>query len=351
MNFRGNQDQGNNPGYNRGRNSIFVGNISYEVTEDTIKGIFSQVGPIIHMKMVHDRDTGKPRGYGFIEYADIQTAETAIRNLNQYDLNGRKLRVDSAAADRDEDQSNKPEANSNHQQQLQQTTLAPASSTNNSAPQTDASQIKGKQDESFLFGPRVEPGTETEHIARTVASMSPESMINVLKDMRDSAIKCPTETKNLLAYNPQLSYALLQMQVALGIVSLEDAKSLAHFDISAEPFHTRKAERNFENSHSRDTPLITSPPPIVRGPGPSRNVVSPINNAPPPHHKTFNNRPDMRIPPPNVISPPAPIPPGNDELDTNLLMSLLHLTPEQIELLPPEDKQRVLFIQSEFKNL
>ncbi|KHJ82465.1 hypothetical protein OESDEN_17841 [Oesophagostomum dentatum] len=81
----------------RSQRSVFVGNISYEVPEETIKQIFSKVGHVVHIKMVHDRETGKPKGYGFIEFLDVQTAELAIRNLNGYEVNGRQLRVDSAA--------------------------------------------------------------------------------------------------------------------------------------------------------------------------------------------------------------------------------------------------------------
>ena len=47
-------------------------------------------------RLVVDRDTGKPKGYGFCEYFDIETAQSAMRNLNGYDINGRKLRVDFA---------------------------------------------------------------------------------------------------------------------------------------------------------------------------------------------------------------------------------------------------------------
>lgn len=45
---------------------------------------------------MHDRDTGRPKGFGFCEFAEISQAETAIRNFNGYELRGRSLRVDSA---------------------------------------------------------------------------------------------------------------------------------------------------------------------------------------------------------------------------------------------------------------
>lgn len=51
---------------------------------------------MINFRLVHDRETGRPKGFGFCEFVDAQTAETAQRNLNGFELNGRPLRVDSA---------------------------------------------------------------------------------------------------------------------------------------------------------------------------------------------------------------------------------------------------------------
>ncbi|VDM12750.1 unnamed protein product, partial [Wuchereria bancrofti] len=99
------------PFTDNGLSSFLVGNISYEVGEEQLKQVFSQVGAVVHLRLVHDRDTGKPKGYGFCEYNDAQTAESAIRtvihmliqllirNLNGFELNGHPLRVDSAAGD------------------------------------------------------------------------------------------------------------------------------------------------------------------------------------------------------------------------------------------------------------
>ena len=51
-------------------------------------------------RLVYDRESGKPKGYGFCEYEDQETALSAMRNLNGFEFNGRQLRVDSAAADK-----------------------------------------------------------------------------------------------------------------------------------------------------------------------------------------------------------------------------------------------------------
>jgi cleavage stimulation factor subunit 2 len=56
------------------------------------------------LRLVFDRDTGKPKGYGFCEYKDQETAVSAMRNLNNYELNGRTLRVDSAASEKNKEE-------------------------------------------------------------------------------------------------------------------------------------------------------------------------------------------------------------------------------------------------------
>lgn len=53
---------------------------------------------------MYDRETGKPKGYGFCEYKDQETALSAMRNLNAFDLNGRPLRVDNAASEKSKEE-------------------------------------------------------------------------------------------------------------------------------------------------------------------------------------------------------------------------------------------------------
>lgn len=58
---------------------------------------------IFYYRLVYDRETGKPKGYGFCEYQDLETAQSAMRNLNNYDFNGRPLRVGVAAGESSKD--------------------------------------------------------------------------------------------------------------------------------------------------------------------------------------------------------------------------------------------------------
>ena len=75
---------------------VFVGNISFDTTEEMVRDVFAEIGPVVAVRLVNSKDSGKPKGYGFVEFADMATAESAVRNLNGRDLAGRALRVDFA---------------------------------------------------------------------------------------------------------------------------------------------------------------------------------------------------------------------------------------------------------------
>ena len=75
---------------------LYVGNLSYSSTEDDIREAFSQHGEVSSIHLVTDRDTGQPRGFGFVEMVDGDQAEQAIAALNGADLGGRALVVNEA---------------------------------------------------------------------------------------------------------------------------------------------------------------------------------------------------------------------------------------------------------------
>ena len=85
-------------GSNRTR-TVFIGNISFDATEDELRTLFSSVGPVVNLRLVVDRETGKRKGFGFAEYSDTETALAAVRNLNEFDIHGRALRVNIAEQD------------------------------------------------------------------------------------------------------------------------------------------------------------------------------------------------------------------------------------------------------------
>ena len=75
--------------------NIYVGNLPWSATEEDVRAAFEAYGEVISVKLVSDRDTGRPRGFGFVEMED-QGALEAIRNLDGTDLGGRNLKVNEA---------------------------------------------------------------------------------------------------------------------------------------------------------------------------------------------------------------------------------------------------------------
>ena len=76
--------------------NIFVGNLSFGATEDAVRSLFEPHGTVGRVNIVTDRDSGQPRGFGFVEMANDSEGEKAIAALNGTDLDGRTLNVNEA---------------------------------------------------------------------------------------------------------------------------------------------------------------------------------------------------------------------------------------------------------------
>lgn len=74
---------------------IYVGNLPFSASETEVRALFSQHGTVENVSLPTDRETGRPRGFGFVEMSQADAAR-AIQNLNGYSMNGRPLRVNEA---------------------------------------------------------------------------------------------------------------------------------------------------------------------------------------------------------------------------------------------------------------
>ncbi len=74
---------------------LYVGNLPFQTTEDDLSGLFAAVGAVESVRIITDRDTGRSRGFGFIEMGD-EDAEKAINEFNGKDMEGRPLTVNEA---------------------------------------------------------------------------------------------------------------------------------------------------------------------------------------------------------------------------------------------------------------
>jgi cold-inducible RNA-binding protein len=79
-----------------GMKNIYVGNLDFNVSEDELRQAFAAYGQVDNVTILKDRDTGQPRGFGFVEMANDEEAEKAITSMNGYQLGSRALNVNEA---------------------------------------------------------------------------------------------------------------------------------------------------------------------------------------------------------------------------------------------------------------
>ena len=76
--------------------NIFVGNLDFAATDSSVRSMFEQYGTVDRVNLVTDRDTGRPRGFAFVEMSDTAAADRAIAGLNGTSVEGRALKVNEA---------------------------------------------------------------------------------------------------------------------------------------------------------------------------------------------------------------------------------------------------------------
>ncbi len=75
---------------------LFVGNLSYNVSEEELRELFSEAGELKEVAVIVDRDTRRPKGFAFVEFVNQADAEKAIQMFNNYELDNRRLTVNIA---------------------------------------------------------------------------------------------------------------------------------------------------------------------------------------------------------------------------------------------------------------
>ncbi len=73
--------------------SIYVGNLLFKTTSEEVRSLFEQHGEVVSVKLITDRDSGRPKGYGFVEMNDETAANNAVEQLNGMEFGGRMLKV------------------------------------------------------------------------------------------------------------------------------------------------------------------------------------------------------------------------------------------------------------------
>lgn len=282
-----------------------------------MKEVFAEVGPVVSFRLVYDRDSGKPKGYGFCEYNDKETALSAMRNLNNYELNGRNLRVDNAANEKNRDEAERRNVQQQQQPQQQAPPIAPSGMPMGPmAPQFDSP-----------YGAECEPQEAPEIISRAVANLPPEQMFELASQMKQCIETNPNEARNMLMQNPQLAFALLQALVVMKIIDPQIASSMLH-----RPPTTTLVMPSAEAPQPWAQNFPTGGVPPVADPRlrPNSGPVDPRFAA---HGQ------GMRQPPHQSGGPAPSVSEQQDR--AQLVMQLMQLSEEQISLLNPDQQRSI----------
>lgn len=215
-------------------------------------------------RLVFDRESGKPKGFGFCEYKDQETALSAMRNLNGYEIGGRTLRVDNACTEKS-------------RMEMQQL-------------------LQGPQVEN-PYGEPCDPDDAPELITKTVASLPPEQMYELMKQMKLCIVSNPSEARQMLMLNPQLAYALLQAMVVMRIVDPQQALGMLFKANQMPPVLGGNPHPNSNPmSGSQQQQQQSQQPPAqatVGGPGPMQPMPVPGPN----FNNMLSNDIDLRMGP------------------------------------------------------
>ena len=82
--------------------NIYIGNVSYDSTEEDLGNLFSEYGTVTSVKIIINKHTGRSKGFGFVEMANQEEGQKAVEALDGHEVNGRNLRVD-VAKEREDD--------------------------------------------------------------------------------------------------------------------------------------------------------------------------------------------------------------------------------------------------------
>lgn len=296
---------------------VFVGNIPYGLTEEQITEIFSSAGRVLSFRLVYDRETGRPKGFGFAEYSDQETAASAVRNLDNHEIMGRKLRVDFSH-----------EGNAPDDMDPMSMTMSGGGGPPQPPPGGGSTPL-----------PPLPPGVEMpaglsapDAISRTLSALSPPQLLDILSQMKTLVATEPQKAMELLRQAPQLSYAIFQ---ALLLMNLVDTSVLTQV---------------IENAGA---PAAAAPPPVPPPPPPpppqqsATPVQVPVQVPVPPAQAYAGYAP---TPPQGYVPPPPPPPPQaqagvQDPAKAALIQQVLSLTPEQIGALPADQQSQIMMLK------
>ena len=295
-----------------GKRQVFVGNIPYGVTEELIVETFSRVGQVLNFRLLYDKETGKPKGFGFLEYADADQAESAVRNMNDYELNGRKLRVDFAN-----------ESNKDDKQQQSNTAQRNIDLNGQDAAQSVASSALPPLPAGVDLAPSL---TAEDSISKTLNALPAPQLLDIVSQMKALVVSDPAKATELLKQAPQLAYAIFQ---ALLLLKLVDHNVLSTvLQTAMQPAAPQPTPQPAQPVY----PQYPAQPQAQYGSVPTPPIAPPYQ------------------PPPQTAPAPAPAPALPESDKAVLIQKLLAMPQATIDAMPPTERAQIMALRTQFMN-
>jgi len=287
------------------------------MSEEEIVHMLSSAGTVTKFRLMTNPDTGKPKGFGFADFSDADSAASAVRNLNDHEIQGRKIRVDW-----------------------------PHNNEKDSVPQ-DYSQVNTNDMVGGPPGgppalPPLPPGVDlppnlkcADAISNTLKTLPPPQLLDILSQMKSLTMSDPETAKRLMKEAPQLAYAVFQ---ALVLMNLVDPNVLATV-----------VEQNMQAS-SQQIPLQQQQPPPM--PQQQQQQPPPQYGYPPPpqmQNRTVPTPQQYAPPPPQVPQPQAP--PGMSPEQRQMLEQVMQLDQRTIDSLPPNERMQIMQLRQQYQQM
>lgn len=312
---------------------VFIGNIPYGeylaamarplameaetvtgVSEEQIIDTFGRVGQVNNFRLVHDKETGRPKGFGFLEFADPDAAASAVRNLNDHEIMGRKLRVDW---------SNDNSGGGNN-------------SNNNAMDNSSNQQPHGgdgaNQQPPML--PPLPPGADLpagltcpDAISKTLSAIPAPQLLDIISQMKGLVMSDPNQATELLRQAPQLAYAIFQALLLLGLVDTSMLSSIVQASGPQNPQFPASAPV---------PPPIAQPPPAAYAPTPQPGY---------PGYPQHYQQPTPPVQQPAFAPPPPQQAAAASQQD--LIAQVLSMTMDQINQLDPVSRQQIIALRAQ----
>lgn len=317
-----------------------MGNLAFSTTEEQLHTIFSEVGKLVKIRMVSDAETGKPRGFAFVEYEDPQAALSAIRNLNDYELNGRRIRVNFS--------------NSSHLETLAGKLGMDMQGGGHNKQSNNNTQHHAQQPTASFID---DGGAQA--VSDALKSLTKSEMYDVIAQLKSVADKDADEARRLLCAHPQLPEAILHLMSKLNMIQSPLPTSMlavggginavpqqqvqsAVRKAPSDPRAAMRAGASDPRAAARVDPraaLQQQQQPAAIG------IPAPRTAAPP---MTQQARPPMQQQQQGQfigLAQVAPAAPAAPKLDPNLVQQVMSLTPQQIAGLPPDKQQSIMALR------